>query len=740
MGDRPDKRLKVSDISPQDVLALLEGSPNASNPDGYTEHDLDANACKSALQLLVSTWTSKSDGRPMATIAADRFGLLDLFEQDSLVPHGSSGLKKAMDRKQLCLIRLRYHFVRLNIMDLEDTTDDPGGSSFRGMFIRVHECTQRLYDCLMTSLLTYKCLDPQWATDCPTHLDPYYVVPFDLSKLSGAQSFIIFVADQLQKMNLRRYRGCCYQEVESPPFMVKGKLRTFKTHAWKRYMDISEFVEKCAPKETHFTMWQNMITGDTKSKTKHHLEFGYEIQFPDLKPDRHWHAFPNGLYCTNVKQFYPWGHAAITSNITACKYHEAEFDESIMDIERWQDIETPFFQTILDTQLKHIVHIETDASGGPKKWTAEEAMEENAERLDTGWPSVEAGQPMLVPEGHKVIEWAYIMLGRVLFEVNEKDSWQVIPFFIGRAGTGKSLILSIASSFFEDADVEFVSNDNQKGFGLETVHDKKIWMVKEVKHDFAIDQAQFQSMITGEEMSIMRKNKTALQVIWRVPGLLAGNEMANWSDNSGSISRRLILFYFNKRVSNSDPNMAERLKQELPKLMHKCCRAYAQAVLFYGKSDLWAKNPRLLKKLAEDPDFVYRGSRTILPSYFHFNKAGVKKQTHQMENFLANRDEVAVPGAESGLGMPYELDDDGRPSFKTKANAFFKKQDSKASFPWSKEDRYRCTFEDYGLEIRRLALKDIEKGHNRYCGHDYPVDTNWIFGVVPRSEADVDLS
>ena len=135
MGDRPDKRLKVSDISPQDVLALLEGSPNASNPDGYTEHDLDANACKSALQLLVSTWTSKSDGRPMATIAADRFGLLDLFEQDSLVPHGSSGLKKAMDRKQLCLIRLRYHFVRLNIMDLEDTTDDPGGSSFRGMFV-----------------------------------------------------------------------------------------------------------------------------------------------------------------------------------------------------------------------------------------------------------------------------------------------------------------------------------------------------------------------------------------------------------------------------------------------------------------------------------------------------------------------------------------------------------------------------------------------------------------------------
>jgi len=723
-----NKRPRRASIDATDVIALLEGVPNADH-NGFTEHDLDASGVKTALQALYDLWTSKPvAGSVMARVSAERFGLLDRYDADELVPFGASGLKMALDKKHLCLIRLRYHAVRLGIMDLEDASEDAGGSAFRSQFVRIHECIQRLYDCLMTALLTRKCLDPQWASDCPSQLDPYHIVPFDLSKLNGPQSFIIFVAEQLQKRNLRRYRGACYEEIESPPKLVDGKPKTFKTHAWRRIMDISEFVLKCAPKETHFTMWQNMLTGDTKSKTVHHFEHGYEIQFPDLLPDRHWHAFANGMYCTNVKEFYPWGHARITSNITACKYHDAEFPESCMAFQKWQDIPTPYFQTILSTQLKHVVHVETDESGAPRKWSPEDAAAEGTE----------AGTLMTTNEGQRVMEWAYIVLGRLLFEVNEKDSWQVIPFFIGRAGTGKSLILSIASNFFEEADVAFVANDQQKGFGLETIYDKKIWMVKEVKHDFVdhVDQAQFQSMITGEEMSIMRKNKSALQVVWKAPGILAGNEMANWSDNSGSISRRLMLFYFNQRVSNSDPNLIYNIRQELPTLIHKCCRAYARAVSMYGRCDLWARDPVLAKKLEADPTLVFRGSRTILPSYFHFNKAGVKKQTHLMENFLANRDEVVVPGAGSSLGMPFELDQDGRPSFKSRANAFFKKQDIKGGFPWAKEDRYRCTFDDYGLEVRRLTFRDVTLGHNRYLDHDYPVDTNWIFGVVPKGQAE----
>jgi hypothetical protein len=105
-----------------------------------------------------------------------------------------------------------------------------------------------------------------------------------------------------------------------------------------------------------------------------------------------------------------------------------------------------------------------------------------------------------------------------------------------------------------------------------------------------------------------------------------------------------------------------------------------------------------------------------------------------MENFLSNRDKVHCPGSESGRGMPFELDHDSRQSFKTIANAFFKKQDVKGGFPWTREDRYRCTFDDFGLVVRRITVRDVALGRNTYLGHDYPVDTNWIFGVVPKTE------
>jgi len=746
------KRAQESEtLAPLDIINLLEGAPNSNLTDGTTEHDLTADHVKGALQYIHAHFTSPPEGLApnLVRIAAERFGLLEKYDADELVPFGRSGLQDLYKRKQFALIRLKYHFVRLGIMDLEAHSEDVGGAAFRQMFTRLHEAMQRLHDCLLTSLLTRKTLDPQWASDCPTELDPYNIVPFDITKLAGAQAFIVFVMEQLQKAGLRRYRGACYQEIESPPKLINGRPKVYKTHAWRHHSDISEFVNKVAPKETHFAMWQLMVTGDTKSKTIKHLEEGYELQFQDLVPDRHWHAFPNGLYNTNYKEFFPWGHPRITLDITACKYHEAEFPMEIMNITNWTDIPTPYFDKILTTQLAHVVHIETDKYGSVRKYTSQEADEENQMRIseakelasETGTsytePSlVREGDKIETPEGHKVIEWAYTLIGRLLFEVNEKDCWQVMPFFVGRAGTGKSLIGSTVKHFFDDADVAIASNDQQKGFGLETIHDSKLWIVKEVKSDFSIDQAQLQSMITGEEMSIQRKNKVALPVVWKSPGILAGNELPNWVDNSGSMSRRMILFYFHKKVSNSDPMLAERLKQELPTLMHKCNKAYARAVARYGQSDIWAADPYISKAMHDNPDAFddFRGSRTILPSYFHSNKSNLKQQTHHMENFLSNRDYVLVVGAASGRGMPFEKDLEGRPSFKSVANAFFKKQDLRGGFQWSKEDRYKSTLDDYGLEVRELTSRDVELSRNVYANHDYPVETKWIFGVVPKGE------
>ena len=102
-----------------------------------------------------------------------------------------------------------------------------------------------------------------------------------------------------------------------------------------------------------------------------------------------------------------------------------------------------------------------------------------------------------------------------------------------------------------------------------------------------------------------------------------------------------------------------------------------------------------------------------------------------MENFLANPDELEKKGRLSGLGMPFEVDKENLLSFKSLANAYFKKLDAKP-FQWSKTDRYMGTLEDYDLEVRKLTEEDRRRGLHIYNGREYEKETTWIFGVVPK--------
>lgn len=742
------KRLRDEDPV-QMCIDLLEGAPNESL-NGVSEHDLDAATIQATLKNLSEHWCSAASGH-MDRIAAERFGVLELFDADTLVPYGDNGIKIVMMRKQLCILRLRYHFVRLGLLDLDSDhiTDDIAGAAANAMFSRIQECLQRLYDTLMMSLLTRKCLDPQWASDCPSADDPYYVRCFDINKLQPNALFLVYVLEKAQKMGLRRYNGACYVEIESPPMVRDGRAVTFKTHAWRKFMEIPEFVNKVAPKETNFSMWQTAVDGPAKHRAIEQLQKGYDCQFPDLEPNRHFHSFHNGIYDTVHRAFYPWTHQNITPDIVCCKFHDKVFDSAIMSM-NWRDVPTPGFDKILNVQLAHVEHIDTGPGGVPKKWTAETAAQEN-QRLqnvydsqvqyaqENNWTaeeieasikleSVTEGSVIKTNEGAIVKDWAYVFGGRLLYPVNSIDTWQVMPMFVGRAGTGKSLILSTWARFFDDADVATIANDVQPLFGLENVWNKFVWMIKEVKHDLKLDQAQLQSMITGEEMSIGRKGKEALQITWKSPGVMAGNELANWTDNSGSMSRRMVLFYFHKKVHQSDPKLAQQLSDELPALLHKCNMAYAEACSLYGHCDIWGRLPDLTERLEQNPN--YRESRTILPSYFHANKSNLKQQTHLMENFLANPDELEK---RAGTGMPFELDREGYPSFKTLANIYFKKLDSKP-FQWSKSDRYMATLEDYELEVRKLTEADRREGRHIYNGREYEKDTTWIFGVVPKDQ------
>ena len=208
--------------------------------------------------------------------------------------------------------------------------------------------------------------------------------------------------------------------------------------------------------------------------------------------------------------------------------------------------------------------------------------------------------------------WVYIFMGRMLHALKTQEDWQIIPFFKGRGGSGKSTVASIVKNFFEANDVGVLSNNSEKKFGLQALLDKFVWLCLELKKNVALDQAEFQSMVSGEDVVVAQKNMIAKQVTWTAPGLLCGNESPGWIDAQGSIARRMAIITFGFSLQERDvvPDLLKRiLARELPSLIIKCNQAYLSVCETSRHEDIWKVLPPYFKKerlrFQKDTDAVF---------------------------------------------------------------------------------------------------------------------------------------
>lgn len=367
------------------------------------------------------------------------------------------------------------------------------------------------------------------------------------------QNLLLFLLNQAQSDGLRRSGTDCYSRIIS----AGG----YDTHAWRRVHSIQEFVYNSARKEVNFAQWLNLTNGSRNAASAaDHLMFCHDVQFPPLVRDRHVFAFANGLYLAATDKFVPYASVSehVGTDISACKFFDADFDD-YAGVDDWMSIPTPNMDIILDHQ----------------------EFSEDVKR------------------------WMFIFIGRLIYNVNEIDGWQVVPYLKGQAGSGKSSILvQVCGSLYDAADIGVLSNNVERKFGLSAFSEKLLFIAPEVKEDMQLEQAEFQSIVSGESVQVNIKYKTAQTVAWNVPGIMAGNEFPKWRDNSGSINRRVVLFAFDKRVSKGDMELAKRLRDEMPAIIKKANRGYLDAVARAGRADVWSCLPayfaKLRKELAED--------------------------------------------------------------------------------------------------------------------------------------------
>ena len=538
---------------------------------------------KSFLQHASTRWGKCQDGRNVA----------EKMKAGNLT---SVDLRFVYDREMFKRVRIDAMLRQRGLLESagkhETGLEDVAGVGYAEDISKIQDCIARSYHLLNADIQYRKALDPTVDHGAPTLVDPFGYVPYTQGKLNEFQSFLVYLLRQLHDSGYRRYNGSVYEQIKSPTvFGYDGKQGKYATHAWNRVSDISAFVIDRTKKEDCFVQWQSMTNGNARERASQYLASCIDPEFAELKPNRLWHSFHNGMYFVDKQEFYRYGDPRIPPDIVACKFHDQEFDESVLE-EPWEDLKVKHVQDVLEYQF----YVDEHDKNGIYN-------EEQQQR---------------------VVNWVYALLGRLLYEVGAKDKWQVIPFIVGRAGTGKSLLLKSVAFFFNPEDVETVANNCQKDFGLETLVNKFIWMCYEVKHDFKMDQAALQCMASGDGMSIMRKNKTAVSLVWTVPGILAGNETANWVDNSGSMSRRVVMVQFQRKVKEVDGHLDSKIKNNIGAFLHKCASAYASKCASFGGKDLWQEHH----------------GEPILPKYFHARREKLQVDTDFLMSFL--KDSVAI--------------------------------------------------------------------------------------------------
>ena len=197
-----------------------------------------------------------------------------------------------------------------------------------------------------------------------------------------------------------------------------------------------------------------------------------------------------------------------------------------------------------------------------------------------------------------------ILVGRLFYVTGMHDNWQVMLLLKGDSNSGKSTVLNIVEKMFPDGSVGAITSTTEAKFGLQSLYNKRLILIPDMPENIngILPREQWQSMVSGDKVSIAVKNKAALaDKKWTVPMAGCTNTFPNWSDRSGSVARRLALFPWSERIEVRDAGMQKKIiNSELITILVRCVVTYRLACGRFDGCEFWDKiAPTLLKESKE---------------------------------------------------------------------------------------------------------------------------------------------
>lgn len=549
------------------------------------------------------------------------------------------------------------------------------------------------YRAIKENSFVFNMIDDARMITIPSDFQWDHLLNSDTTKMTSFQKLLIFVSQELRTAQFRMIDDTLHEQIfKEKPVLVRteeGEMESVveyePTHAWKpaETKTLRDFINSKIQKETNFEYWMHLTNPhDNGDKLISHLTVTDQVDCPKLQRNRYLWSWKDGLYNVKYDMFFPFSKRAHWPRLAAeIQTHRVKggWTDYVCLPPTSLDVAVTYF----DRDFGIDISPESETEGGEGWYDPSLLCADKFESILT--------TQRLTQE---TIDFVYMMIARLFFPVNQMDKWQVVLFIKGVAGSGKSTIAQLVRSMYPKECVTTLSSNMEKQFGISAIYKGLICVCSEVREDFALDQGEFQQIISGEEVQISVKNKTAFSHVWETTLLLLGNQLFKYSDASGSITRRIAMVEFNEQVkkSQSDPLLMDKLQAEMNVVMRKGVYLYHRYVRRYGKADFWSFAPPQMKD---------------------FNK-NVRSAVDTLVSFLddAGLVEIGMLPADSYI-MPLT-------DFKQMYFSYVTRDGGQK--PQWKKDHYQLVFSEKGICIEKKK-KNVYQGVEMTC--------DWVIGVRP---------
>ena len=391
-----------------------------------------------------------------------------------------------------------YQLLQLDIM-LKETSLPSTDATIKEKISRIAHVIRSGRDTLFRSAILFHYMDPGREMNLPPEAGIETIFNQNEEKLTSFQSLLLHVLTKLKIAEYRKMEDMCWEQIRTKDGIC--------THAWKHVALIKDFLHHSIQKEIDFDQWKNLT--NPRDNDKHiveHLVNSEHIEFPSLKVNRYHFSFQNGIYDVLKDAFWLFEEEEIwdekARELTEYRRSKGWGDDYIAVPPNDDDVSVKYF----DQDFRFIIDPEHEETFNPKQISLPEFDKIcNSQKLDDD-----------------TRDWLILMMCRLFYPVRLLDDWQVILFIKGVAGSGKSTLAKYVRHMYPPNLVTTLSSNIEHKFGLSAIYKGLICVCAEVREDFGLDQGDWQSAASGEEVQVAIKGKTAISHTWTTPFFFFG--------------------------------------------------------------------------------------------------------------------------------------------------------------------------------------------------------------------------